>query len=186
LTGWYKRRSLITTLLVGILLAAIVNVDSINLVSRLWREPDLRIAILSRIENILTQDNTTTIDVGQLSSIQQQFSEISLPVGWLGSPISPISDQIMNFSETCMLFPQQENQIYGILISGQCYPIINSPQVADLTGWLIKLIGILISGVAASPGASFWFDLLKKIINVRLSGVNPSELKTTAIATRMG
>ncbi len=186
LTGWYKRRCLITTLLVGVLLATIVNVDSINLISRLWREPDLRIAIMSNIENILTQNNTTTLNIGQLSTIQQQFSEINLPVGWLGSPISPISAQVPNIPVTCTFFPQQENEIYGILISSQCYPIINSPQVTDLTGWLIKLAGILISGVAASPGASFWFDMLKKIINVRLSGVNPSELKTGAITTNMG
>jgi hypothetical protein len=70
--------------------------------------------------------------------------------------------------------------MYGILVSGQCYPIINSPQAKNLTGWLIKLAGILISGVAASPGASFWFDMLKKIINVRLTGVNPSEVQTRA------
>jgi len=128
LTGWYKRRSLITTLFVGILLAIIVNVDSINLISRLWREPDLRVAILSNIENILTQNNTTLLDVSQLSSIQQQFSEISLPVGWLGSPVSPASDQATNFPGNCTLFPQQKNETYGLSISGQCYPIINSPK----------------------------------------------------------
>jgi len=186
LTGWYKRRSLITTLLVGVILATFVNVDSINLISRLWREPDLRIAILSNIESILTQDNITTLNVGQLSTIQQQFSEISLPVGWLGSPVSQTNEQGTNLIETCTLFPRHENEIYGILISSQCYPIINSPQVNDLTGWLIKLAGILISGIAASPGASFWFDMLKKIINVRLSGANPSELKTGSAQTNMG
>ena len=186
LTGWYKRRSLITTLMVGILLASMVNVDSINLVGRLWREPDLRIAILSNIESILTQNNTTTLDVGQLSTIQQQFSEITLPVGWLGSPVSLTSNQETNLSQACTFFPKQENEIYGVLISGQCYPIINTPQVSDITGWLIKLAGILISGIAASPGASFWFDILKKIINVRLSGVNPSELKTNAKASATG
>jgi hypothetical protein len=186
LTGWYKRRSLITTLIVGILLASIVNVDSINLVGRLWREPDLRIAILSNIESILTNNNTTTLDIGQLSAIQNQFSDITLPVGWLGSPITLASDQQTSVPAVCTLFPQHENEIYGIAISGQCYPIINSPQVTDLTGWLIKLVGILISGVAASPGASFWFDILKKIINVRLTGVNPSDLQTNANTANMG
>jgi hypothetical protein len=184
LTGWYKRKSLITTLIVGIILAVIVNVDSINLVNRLWREPDLRIAVLSNIESILTKNNTTILDVGQLSTIQQQFSEINLPVGWLGSPIILTENPVMNLSDVCKLFPRQENEIYGILISGQCYPVINSPQVADLTGWLIKLAGILLSGVAASPGASFWFDMLKKIINVRLSGVNPSEVNAKTLATK--
>lgn len=180
LTGWYKRRSLITTLLVGTMLAVIVNVDSINLVGRLWSEPDLRFAILNNIESILTQDNTTTLNIGQLSVIQQQFSQITLPVGWLGSPVSLASDQGTSVVKECTFFPSQENDIYGILVSGQCYPIINSPQATNLTGWLIKLAGILISGIAASPGASFWFDLLKKIINVRLTGVNPSELQTGA------
>jgi hypothetical protein len=178
LTGWYKRRCLVTTLLVGTLLAVIVNVDSINLIGRLWREPDLRLAIINNIENILTQDNTTTLNVGQLSAIQQQFSEISLPVGWIGSPVSPTIDPVTSLVQACTLFPPAKSDIYGMVISGQCYPIINTPQVIDLTGWLIKLAGILISGVAASPGASFWFDILKKIINVRLTGVKPSEIQT--------
>jgi hypothetical protein len=182
LTGWYKRRCLITTLLVGTLLAFMVNVDSINLVGRLWREPDLRFAIINNIESILTQDNTTTLNVGQLSAIQQQFTEISLPVGWIGSPVSPTVDQVTNLAQTCTLLPQAKSEIYGMEISSQCYPIINSPQVTDITGWLIKLAGILISGVAASPGASFWFDILKKIINVRLTGVNPSEVQTGTVS----
>jgi hypothetical protein len=186
LTGWYKRRCLITTLLIGVLLATIVNVDSINLINRLWREPDLRVAILSKIENILIQDNTTSEGLGQLSAIQLQFSEISLPVGWLGMPIPSTSEAGTNVTMACSLAPSQENEVFGVLISGECYPIINSPQVTDLTGWLIKLAGILLSGAAASPGASFWFDMLKKIINVRLSGTNPSELKTNLLPSNVG
>jgi hypothetical protein len=186
LTGWYKRRCLITTLFVGIFLAVIVNVDSINLVSRLWREPDLRFAILRNIESILTENNTTTLNIEQLSNIQQQFSEINLPVGWLGSPISSTSGHLRNAPDGCTLFPHHEDEIYGLFISSQCYPIINTPHVNDMTGWLIKLCGILISGVAASPGASFWFDILKKIINVRLTRVKPSELSSRAIATKTG
>jgi len=85
----------------------------------------------------------------------------------------------------CTLKPQQENEIYGFSIRGECYPITNAPQTGDLTGWLIKLGGILLSGIAASPGASFWFDILKKIINVRLSGVTP-EAEAKAAVTNMG
>jgi hypothetical protein len=177
LTGWYKRRCLITTLLVGTILAVIINIDSVNLVSRLWSEPDLRFAILNNIEGMLTQDNTTILNVNQLSVIQQQFSQITLPVGWFGSPVSMAVDQEIDTMKQCTLFPGQENDIYGVVFSGQCYPIINSPVATNLVGWLIKIAGILISGVAASPGASFWFDLLKKIINVRLTGINPAEMQ---------
>jgi hypothetical protein len=185
LTGWYKRRSFVTTLLVGVLLAGIINIDSINLVGRLWKEPDLRVAILGKIETLLIQDSPTA-NAGQLVAIQRQFSNINLPIGWLGSPIALTNEPLSKLADTCTIFPRQENQIYGILISGECYPVINSPQVADLTGWLIKLAGIFITGAAASPGASFWFDMLKKIINVRLAGANPSELSARPVPNSVG
>jgi hypothetical protein len=179
LTGWYKRCSLISTLIIGFLIALIINVDSINLINRLWKEPDLRVAIMNNIAGILTKDNATLLDVEELSTIQEQFSEINLPIGWLGSSVSLTSDQETTQPNICTLSPQQDGDVYGISILSRCYPIINAPLMTDLTGWLIKLIGMIISGVAASPGSSFWFDLLKKIINIRLTGVNPSELKTS-------
>jgi hypothetical protein len=47
--------------------------------------------------------------------------------------------------------------------------------MSDMTGWLIKLLGFIITGAAGSQGSSFWFDILKKIMNVRLSGLKPVE-----------
>jgi hypothetical protein len=179
LTGWYKRRTMVSTFLIGILIAIVANVDSINLTTRLWREPDLRVAILNKLEAILIQDNTSTLSSVQFLTIQQQFSDISLPVGWVGSPVSLTSAQPGNgqqtLPETCMLYPNKENEIYGLLVSGRCYRFINIPQLTDMTGWLIKLLGILITGGAGSQGASFWFDVLKKIMNVRFSGLKPAE-----------
>ena len=178
-TGWYKRRTMVATFLIGVMIAIIANVDSINLTTRLWREPDLRVAILNKLEAILVQDNNSTLSTGQLLTIQQQFSDISLPVGWIGSPIPISNTRTVNVpqapSELCTLFPKQENQIYGLLVSEQCYRFINAPHITDMTGWLVKLLGVLITGVAGSQGASFWFDLLKKIINVRFSGLKPAE-----------
>ncbi len=179
LTGWYKRRCLLTTLVAGIFLAAIINVDSINLTNRLWREPDLRVAIINKVEDILTQEGTTTDDVSQLAVLQQQFAEVSLPVGWIGSAVALQGGEAANPASVCGLAPQEENQIYGIPVLGNCYAVINAPAVTDPTGWLIKLAGILISGVAASPGASFWFDLLKKIVHIRLTGSNPTEVRAS-------
>jgi len=44
-------------------------------------------------------------------------------------------------------------------------------------GWLLKILGILLSSFAIVLGAPFWFDVLNKVINVRLSGNPP---KTTS------
>lgn len=179
LTGWYKRRTMITTFLIAVLIAIIANVDSINLTTRLWREPDLRVAILNNLEALISQDISSTSNDGTALSIQQQFSDISLPIGWIGSSVSINDAQTVSvpqtLSELCTFFPQNDNAIYGVLISGRCYRFINVPQMSDLAGWLIKLLGLLITAVAGSQGSSFWFDILKKIINVRLTGLKPAD-----------
>jgi hypothetical protein len=40
-------------------------------------------------------------------------------------------------------------------------------------GWLLKILGIVLSSFAIVLGAPFWFDVLNKVINVRLSGNPP-------------
>jgi hypothetical protein len=47
------------------------------------------------------------------------------------------------------------------------------PQTID--GWLLKVAGLVITTVAISLGAPFWFDILKKIGNARSSGPAPGE-----------
>ena len=179
LTGWYKRRTMITTFLIAILIAIIANVDSINLTTRLWREPDLRVAILNNLEALIAQDTSSTSSDGTALSLQQQFTDISLPIGWIGSSVSINNTQTVSvpqtLSELCTLFPKSDNAVYGLLVSGRCYRFINAPDMSDLTGWLIKLLGFLITAVAGSQGSSFWFDILKKIINVRLAGLKPAD-----------
>ena len=184
LTGWYKRRTLVTTFFIAVLLAVVVNIDSINLATRLWREPDLRNAVVNKLDSILTQTDSTAPAPDQMLAIQQQFSGINLPVGWIGSTvplaISQGTGSQQTLQEFCTFYPTAENQVYGLIISGNCYRIVNTPQVNDLPGWLIKLAGILITGVAGSQGSSFWFDIFKKILNVRISGLKPVKASGSA------
>jgi hypothetical protein len=49
----------------------------------------------------------------------------------------------------------------------------------DGTGWLMKFVGLLLSGIAAAQGAPFWFDLMKKVLNARSSfSVSPPPATT--------
>lgn len=41
--------------------------------------------------------------------------------------------------------------------------------------WLKKVLGILISVLAISMGAPFWFDMLNKLVNLRFSGSPPPD-----------
>jgi hypothetical protein len=52
-------------------------------------------------------------------------------------------------------------------------------QPSDLTGWLSRTGGWLISVIAISLGAPFWFDLLSKLMNVRSAGQKPKASANT-------
>ncbi len=49
-------------------------------------------------------------------------------------------------------------------------------------GWFVKLPGLMFTALAASLGASFWFDLLSKIVNLRASGKKPDKTEETGTA----
>ena len=43
----------------------------------------------------------------------------------------------------------------------------------DFVGWVVKLLGVLFTALAVALGAPFWFDLLNRLVNLRLSGKQP-------------
>lgn len=46
--------------------------------------------------------------------------------------------------------------------------------------WFWKILGILISSVAVAMGAPFWFSLLNKVVNLRLTGSPPPDSRQPA------
>src|SRR6266508_1095891 len=94
---------------------------------------------------------------------------LSLPVGWVinDSKGKAISDA------NCQLFPGI-NQAFGIPVIGtnKC---VAPPQANNQNNILLKLAGIFITALAARQGAPFWFDILKRVVNLRGTGANPAE-----------
>lgn len=177
LTGWYKRRAMVSTFLISFALALFLNVDSIHIAQRLWNEPALTQAILAELGPLMPH-LTTPADSASLLLLTEQIGWFSLPVGWI-APLDSLNPNLANIPrQKCVLNPTDASQIYGIWLFNRCYPLINTPTPANIAAWLFKLVGLLITAFASSQGASFWFDILKKIINVRFSGFNPSEQKT--------
>jgi hypothetical protein len=180
LTGWYKRRAQLSTLLIGLIMALLLNVDSLMLASRFWSEPYRVDSVLSQVEVYVgtqSDDSPNLLEQQGLSSFLQILKSMQLPIGWFSVPGSSISqDGITDIDAACMLFPSREQDIYGFRIGSQCIQLINTPIPSDITGWLLKTLGLLMTGLSISQGAPFWFDILKKIINIRFTGLNPAEV----------
>ena len=182
LSGWYKRKAQVLAFTIGFFIALLANVDTVSLASQLWRQPALRdkLDMQAALLVLQSQDSTDQENLDETVLSNADLSALSLPIGWIGTPqpltakgfVSTAGDKQV----ACALIPKNGDDIYGFSITGRCYPIKNAPYIFDLSGWLQKLLGLLITGLAAAQGAPFWFDVLKKVVNVRSSGLNPSEM----------
>jgi len=175
LSGWYKRKAQLTAFLIGLLLAILFNVDSITIATSLWREPTLRQALVQNADAFLQNNETApSADTNQsgatiVKNLQQELEALTIPFGWETEAHS------LQPGETCQIIPISAGAIWGVRSGDVCKKISNLPS--DSTAWMGKVAGILITAMAAAQGAPFWFDILKKLVNVRISGPKPEEQK---------
>ena len=202
LSGWYKRKATILAFVIGLILATILNVDSIALAQHLWREPAVRKALAANateFANENTQIPTLEIKDNEVDTavkyFNAQFKDLNVPLGWNFTSVE------LKPGESCSLIAFGTNRIGGFyaevpeaklgesveneniieadmrdqpLVSA-CQQISNFPSTA--AGVFLKVMGIIFSATAAAQGSPFWFDILKKVVNIRGSGANPDEKK---------
>ena len=66
-----------------------------------------------------------------------------------------------------------ETDKLGLPIGWSREPDDTKSLPSGIGGWALKCIGLLITTVAVSLGAPFWFDVLNKLINIRSAGKQP-------------
>lgn len=173
-SGVFKRYAQTMALVIGFFIALFLNIDSINLTSYLWREPSVRQVLADRAtaasadsEGFVLSNEFQTNPYKAMQDFREQFIGLGLPIGWT---IKMQSDPLFEGS-VCALVPQGK-EYFGIAISNRC---ISSSPPDHSTNWFLKLAGIVLTAIAAAQGAPFWFDILKKVVNLRSTGANPAE-----------
>lgn len=135
-SGWYKRRAQWFMLLYGFLLAATLNVDAIELTTRLWRDPVIRASMVASATEL---SKSASAETGQIKKILDESKELqNLPIGW---PTKWSNSE--------------------------------KPACSQPRSILFSLFGWLITALAASMGAPFWFDIIGKLVRLRSSGLAP-------------
>ena len=126
LGGAYRRRMQIVGIIVGVAIAASLNVDTGAIMTTLWKDPVIRQAVVTQANQLqepTTQPGQQNPSAEEITKNVESLSALSLPVGW-----SPK----------------------------------NIPTNAS--GWAAKVVGILLSGMAAAQGAPYWFDIMRKLV----------------------
>jgi len=169
-SGVYKRYSQWLALVIGLILAAGLNVDSVDLTLYLWREPAVRQVLAENASHFeLTQQDLEANPEEALQNFRNQFVGLSLPIGWGFTRVPSTAF----YDDQCQLFPG-EGQSFGLPVIGSNL-CITPPSSNNQGNLAIKVLGILITALAARQGAPFWFDVLKRVVNLRGTGANPSE-----------
>lgn len=165
-TGWYKRRAQRVLLSLAFLLTIALNADSISMVTQLARGPELRTAATTYAQKIIADAPAA----GTLPANQTTGNRAAAVTA---------SPAITGTNAISITIGQVENALNAINAIG--YEIgwakwwASGPH--SLADWVSKLTGLLITTLAVSMGAPFWFDLLNKVVNLRTAGKKPDEPK---------
>lgn len=74
-SGWYKRHIQAVIWIIAVLVAVLLNVDTVQIATTLWKDPTTRAAVVARADKTVAQ--------GQRSiKVSQAVSTIGLPLGW--------------------------------------------------------------------------------------------------------
>jgi hypothetical protein len=153
MSGAYKRRARLWSFVIGTALVGATNADTLVMAARFWSDPVAREAEVAAAQKF----------VAQCAKNER---------GELECPKVPAEIRASIESEIPMKWSRAEwRGVSGVL---------------GWSGWLwwvlLKVIGLVMSALAVSLGAPFWFDLLQKIApSFRSAGTPPQRASAMAI-----
>jgi hypothetical protein len=145
-SGWYKRKTQIILIVIGIALVPAINANTIKMGERMWKDDAVRAAVVAQAQAVASATPTPTPSGGatptgtkQLSASARQLNtaaedvddvvKVGIPMGWRGEAV-----------------PRGRGEV-----------------AMAVGGWILTII-------ALSLGAPFWFDALSRLSRLRSSG----------------
>ena len=154
-SGWYKRKANAWLWIISALVCLALNADTISVGKILWNDPTARAAVSEAAKNYATH-KTTANDAGAgattLPDAKDELSRVTTARDDLEKLPVPLG-----------------------WCEDDCLPDDPRRPPTAFYPMLLKFIGLLISVLAVSQGAPFWFDLLQKAVNLRLAGDLPPD-----------
>lgn len=176
-SGAYKRSAQRALFVYGFALAMAFNVDSLSLATHLWsHRSDAQVqALAAKAERMLAErGRDAATPEADMSRLLRDLAGLDLPIGWTapGMPDAAAAACAVRarlpFLPECGPGPAADGAQAG------------SPAPIGAMTWL----GWLLTALAVSMGAQFWFDLLGKVVALRSSGRRPAEADPRGQAAR--
>jgi hypothetical protein len=150
-SGWYKRKSQIILIVIGIVLVPAINANAIKMGERMWKDNAVRAAVVAQAQAAAqasptptgqqksaakkTKSSAEAEKLNQAAKDVDKVVKVGIPIGWRGDAV-----------------PRGGGEI-----------------AMSLAGWALTILAI-------SLGAPFWFDTLSRFARLRSSGKPESPL----------
>lgn len=167
-SGWYKRKAQFIVLILAITVTVLANADTIQIAKALSIDPELREALATQAQGFLEQrtvaePNQVVKPNNQVVGLSSDANSGSARLAAQTASSDLPSDRVQNALE--------ELQQAGLSLGWKTMPKGGE--------WINKIIGLLLTALAASLGAPFWFDKLQKVANIRAAGASPRDSRQT-------
>ena len=141
----YKTRTQTLSFFLGLTIAASFNLDTVGIVADLYRDKQARETVSAVASEVLRDVSQETLN--RCSGL---------------SPAQLRSDPACAGANALIEGLQRRNETLGVLPIG--WP---ARAIEGFPIWMTVVPGWLLTALATSLGASFWFDLLTRFVNIR-------------------
>jgi hypothetical protein len=166
-SGWYKRRSQHLLFWLGLAVAVGFNIDTLNLASELSGSAQLRRSLADTANEIVETQRFNGIPVAATDA-DTRFAQEELKR--FASGVRELEASGLPLGYACMGTRKPLTDGLSPDALRACWTSLRNMTGAD---WLLKALGLLITALAVTLGAPFWFDLLNKLVNLRGAGPKP-------------
>lgn len=202
-SGWYKRQVQHILLIIGLFLSIAFNADTFQIAKKLSDDPEARQKVIKMAEDFtdkyyldsastlkMKDPNKTVVIDGTPETLDSQ-GKLSLKAF---NAFAASQCDLLKQQRDSLTKPSKEEEYYcrinklnnqvDFLVNDQIKQASNTLGLGwgqspfkgkDVLAIILKILGWLMTALAISLGAPFWFDLLNKLMNIRSSGRKPEE-----------
>ncbi len=143
--------------------------DTIEIVRTLWRSPEMSAQLASQASQ--------AVKSGQIADVKIQ--DVGRPptadeMNKLRDALAKMEADELPIGFSCLGQSSLESAPKAIL--ERC---VRNVKAKTAGNWGAKVLGWLITALAVTLGAPFWFELLSRLVNVRGSGPKPTRTDAT-------
>ena len=172
-SGWYKKYTRRLLLLIGLAIAVLCNVDTLQIVTQLASSSSLRKAVADlgtdAVKGKKVGDVPLAVTSDDVKIAPEHAQELARTLAELEKKGLPVGFSCLNPQKV-----EAESAALGAVIR-DCWDQTRSQATGS---WFLKIVGWLLTALAISVGAPFWFDLLNRLVDFRGSGKKPEPVKT--------